>query len=159
MSNFSVGVVFASVSDVQSEDTLPLLGQSVLQADYPELAVVVPSSWLFGLDIVLPDMRERGVFGSDDFDVVGTAVGENDVTLTESQIPSHNHTQNAHSHSYIQGVGATALGGEIPATASFVTPTPSTTGLTTATNNPTGGGNSHNNIQRSLTVGWFIIAR
>jgi hypothetical protein len=159
MSNFSVGSIFASVADAADDSTLLLDGTSVLQSDYPELAIVVPSTWLFGLDILLPDMTSKGLFGVDIPANVGAFVGENEHTLTEAEMPAHNHTQNPHQHSeVIPSVVPTAAGLE-PALASLVTPTPSLTGVATATNNPSGGGNAHNNVQHSLQVNYYIIAR
>jgi len=159
MSNFKIGSLMPSICEQSSPILLLLDGQTVLQADYPDLADCVPSSWLSGANINLPDMSERGLFGSDSLANVGNFVGENSHTLTIGEMPSHTHTQNPHQHTeVIPSVVPTAAGLE-PALASLVTPTPSTTGLTTATNNNTGNDESHNNIQASLNVLWYIVAR
>lgn len=159
MSNFAVGQIIQSVADLSSYDqVLELDGSTVLVADYPTLASVVPASWIVGSDINLPDMSDAGIFG-DGVGSVGTFFGENDVTLTESEMPVHTHIQNSHTHTeVIPSIIPTAAGLE-PALASLVTAVPSITGATVATNQTAGSGNSHNNIQRSLLVKWWIIAK
>jgi microcystin-dependent protein len=153
-----IGDIFPTIRGVEGDCDLWLNGQSVAISDYPDLADVVPASWINGANIDLPDTREMSMFGADVPSSIGGTVGENQVTLTESEMPVHTHVQQPHSHGYIQGVGVSALGGEIPATASIVTPTPSTTSPQTAVNNNTGGGDPHNNIPQSLQINWFIVA-
>lgn len=159
MSNIMIGTIVPAVYDISNPDWILLDGTNVLQSDFPELAAIVPSAWLVGSDIVLPDMTQAGLFGENVPANIGSIVGENSHVLTVSEMPSHNHTQNPHQHSeIIPSVIPTAAGLE-PALASLVTPTPSLTGLATATNNPAGGDGSHNNIQQSLTVNWYIVGR
>lgn len=159
MISIMIGTIVPSIS-VKNEDALLLCdGSSVLQSDYPELAAIVPSSWLVGSDIVLPDLRDVGLFGSPDAPSLGTFFGENTVTLDESTMPSHTHIQNPHQHTEIIPVVTPSLGGEIPALADLTVPTPSTTGFATATNQSTGGGGAHNNVQNSMLVYWYLVAR
>lgn len=159
MTNFAVGNVFASVAILTSPNVLLLFGQLIPQADYPELAAVVPAAWLVGSDIQLPNMLDTSVHGATSLPNLGTIMGENDVTLDVSQIPSHNHTQNPHTHSEIIPVVTPSAGGTIPAIADLTVPTPAITGATVATNNPTGGDGSHNNVPQSLQVAWYIVVR
>lgn len=158
MTSFSIGQVISTVTDMSGNDwLLPMDGTVVDGTQYPELLASVPASWVAGSDITLPNMTEKGVFGENGN--VGNIIGENAVQLGISEIPSHTHIQDAHSHSEVIPVVSPALGGEIPATASIVVASPSATGLTIAVNNNTGGDGSHNNIQESLTVYWWIVAR
>lgn len=158
MTSAGIGTIVPSINDLSSNPRyLRLDGSLVAQADYPELTPVVPAGWIVGADIQLPDMREKSLHG-DDTTNVGQIVGENEVTLLINEMPSHTHVQNPHSHGYVQGVGAVALGGEIPATASIVTPTPSTTSPATATNQDAGGDQPHNNVPASLSVYWWVVA-
>ena len=157
MSSFAVGSIISSFVDLDSENSLLRLdGQTVAQVDYVELSAVCPSGWLSGSNIILPDMDDKSIHGG--YASVGGSVGSNSETLTTSQIPSHNHTQNPHTHLYNNPLTTPALGGAIPATASIVVPTPLATGLATATNNPAGGDGSHNNIPESQEVIYYIVA-
>lgn len=159
MSNFAVGNVFASVALLTEPNVLLLFGQTIAQSDYPELTAVVPASWLVGSDIQLPNMLDTSIHGATSLPNLGTIMGENDVTLTESQIPSHTHIQNPHTHSEVIPVVTPSAGGTIPAIADLTVPTPSITGATVATNQNTGGGQSHNNVPQSLQVAWYIVVR
>ena len=159
MTNFGIGQIIPSVTDLSANDgILELLGQTIAQADYPELAATCPSSWLSGSDIILPDMTETSLHGNDGADV-GDIVGENDVILTIGQLAAHTHTQNPHSHTYNQAISTPTAAGLEPALASLVTVSPSVTGNATAINNNTGNDEPHNNVPQSLSVRWFIVAR
>lgn len=159
MSNFAVGNIFGSVRVLTDPDVILLIGQTVPQADYPELTGVVPPSWLVGSDIQLPDMRNKGLFGAMGLGDFGLVEGENEVTLSEAEMPIHTHIQNPHSHTYNNPVVTPITAGIEPVPGSFVTPTPLVTSLETATNQDAGGGQPHNNVQESLQVAWYIIAR
>lgn len=158
MTSFAIGQIIPSVVDLSSNTSLLALdGQSVLQTDYPELSSVVPASWLVGLNIDLPDMSEKSLHGENGSNL-GDIVGENNVTLDVSEIPSHNHTQNPHQHSEFTVSSIPTAAGLEPALASLVTIVPTVTGLTTATNNYTGGDGSHNNVPESLSINYWIVA-
>lgn len=158
MSNFRIGSIMPSICEQNSPILLLMDGQTVAQVDYPELANCVPSSWLVGSDIVLPDMTETGLFGADTIANVGNVVGENTHQLTVGEMPVHTHTQQPHQHSEIIPTVVPTAAGLEPALASLVTATPSLTGLQTAVNNNAGNDEAHNNIQQSLNVLWYIVA-
>lgn len=159
MLSVGIGTIVPSVTDLSVYDRyLRLDGSTVATSDYPELAISVPSSWIIGSNIQLPDMREKSLHGDNDINV-GDIVGENEVTLTDGQMPTHTHVQNPHQHGYSVAVPTPALGGEIPATASLVTLSPSVTGSETATNQNSGNDEPHNNVPESLSVYWWIVAQ
>lgn len=158
MTNFAIGNIFASVALLTDPSVIILVGQTVPQADYPELTAVVPPSWLIGPDIQLPDMRSTFLQGAMDLVDFGTIEGENEVVLSESQMPSHTHTQNPHTHGYQSAIITPDLYTPGPVPGVDATPTPAITNPTTAINNFTGGDQPHNNVPLSLQVAWYIVA-
>ena len=90
----------------------------------------------------------------------GSTGGEATHTLTTDEMPSHTHTQNAHSHTIgsltrydLTGKGIAAVGDGYGNTQNYKT------GSTTATNQNTGGGQAHNNMPPYLAVYcWVRIA-
>lgn len=134
-------------------------------------------SVLLGYGVWLPFAAGRTLIGLDaldpDFDTVRETRGAKTHTLTEQELPSHTHVQNAHGHS-VTDPGHTHLTQRYPtATGSSsgftvdtsMSGTPAdntlptkaaTAGLTvqnaTAVNQNTGGGSAHNNLQPSIVV-------
>lgn len=158
MISIAIGQIFPSINDIMSSNYLRLDGQLVAQADYPELTAIVPAGWLVGGDIQLPDLREASLHG-DDTTNVGDIIGENNVTLTEAQMPTHTHIQNPHQHTSDTVSSIPTAAGLEPALASLVTVIPTLTGFATATNQTAGQDEAHNNVPRSLAVHWWIVAR
>ncbi|AXF52327.1 MAG: receptor-binding domain of short tail fiber protein [Circular genetic element sp.] len=159
MENVLVGSIISSVALITNPNYLPMIGQLIPVADYPELANVVPVSWIVGADIQIPNMTAKGLFGAVDIPTIGIEVGENFTTLTEAQMPVHTHIQDTHSHSQTIPVVTPTGAGPIVAGASVVVPTPSTTGFTTATNQNAGNGDAHLNVPEVLLTVWYIVAR
>ena len=104
-----------------------------------------------------PDLRNRFVVGAGDTYAVGATGGADSVTLTTSQIPSHNHsatststvTDPGHSHTY-SGTGPSGGSGVSSRHAQPATETTNSayTGISVSTSTSignTGGGNSHEN--------------
>jgi len=136
------------------------------QTLYPALWAVLPAGFKFGTSIILPDTRGRVAVGRNpsdtDFDNVGDLGGAKTVTLSTAEIPSHNHTQNAHGHSLGPGQDfGTFFGGNPGGFATFALQVQAINQSTyqgaysatanTATNNPAGGGGAHNNLQPFIT--------
>ena len=106
----------------------------------------------------LPDLRGRAAMHPDDSTPQGTKAGEEDVILTESQIPQHNHTVTASTtagsrNKYDNSLFATASGSDTKLYAASGAMQP----LNAATVSPTGSSQSHPNCQPSL-VGNYCIA-
>lgn len=153
-----IGKIISSVNEAVPDGYLALDGTSVLIADYQLLADAVPASWKDATNINLPDLSGVSVIGTQDGLLTGGFVGENEVVLTEAELASHTHVQQPHAHGYSVAVPVTALGGEIPATASIVTVAPAVTGVETAINQDAGNNEAHNNISLSLSVNYFVKA-
>jgi len=122
---------------------LPMDGGSVDATDYPDLAAVVPSSWVSGGNINLPDMNGRAVIGTGTDYEAGDTGGETEHTLTAAEMP-------AHTHSYELAVLATDILGAEPA--------PSLNSLSASVTGSTGGGEPHNNMPPYLALNWAIYA-
>lgn len=135
----SIGQIFATVGTVP-DYCLLLDGASVLVADYPDLALVVPQ-WVSGASINLPDMSGAYLVG--DSLNLGAFQGENTHTLTEAEMPTH-------SHGYTMAV-ASVTTVVVPDEPSAVP----AAGVTATA----GGGLEHNNMPLSLGVTWAIIAK
>jgi hypothetical protein len=102
----------------------------------------------------------RAIVGVDeqdaDFDTAKKESGAKTVTLTEAQIPSHTHVQNPHSHTY---GSITATTGAVSAyehgaidTSSTAAENSISVNAATATNQNTGGGLAHANVQPSIAI-------
>ena len=131
---FPVGGVFIAVV---STDPATLLGYGTWSA--------------FGAGRVLVGLDS----GDTDFDTVEETGGAKTHTLTSAEMPSHTHTQNSHTHVLTElrdattGAASTNIALTLDATSTLGT---KTTGATTATNQNTGGGGAHNNVQPYIVV-------
>jgi hypothetical protein len=89
--------------------------------------------------------------GQTEFDTVEETGGANTHTLITAEMPSHTHVQDAHSHT--APVFATdANGPNFDRSAGGGAEGVATTNATTATNQNTGGGEAHNNLQPYIVV-------
>lgn len=124
----------------------------------------------------LPDSRGRADIGSGTGSsltarTLGQSGGSETHTLTESEMPSHthiqnshNHTQNPHSHAFswtvVSGGNPNHLETTMTARANYddgsvrknTGDTTATNNASTATNQNTGGGSAHNNMQPFLVA-------
>jgi len=66
-------------------------GSTVLVADYPALAAVLPASLVSGDDITLPNLVERVLHGAA---TAGNVGGANSATLQDFNLPPHRHRYN-----------------------------------------------------------------
>lgn len=187
-----VGVVEAFAGSNAPNGWLICDGSQVSRSLYPELFSVIGTTYGSGdgfTTFTLPDLRGRTIAGRDGvnnmnngptnrltathFGAAGTALGNSggseSNTLTTSQMPSHTHTQDAHSHSLGPGQSfGMAFGNQDGAFAVFKVGVSSINGgsyqgpysaqNTTATNQNTGGGNAHNNTQPTMILNYIIKA-
>ena len=108
----------------------------------------------------LPDGRGRALMGKDNMgglsanvvtdaqaDVLGGTLGDEEVTLTTNELPSHSHSFN---DQYIDGdAGGAAQGPATQNSTSTLAVNASTTGFT-------GGGLPHNNVQPTITLNLIV---
>ena len=140
-----VGTIVPSATAVAPQNTLLCDGQLILEADFPELyAVLDPVFIVDALSANVPDLRDRFVAG-EMTPPIGATGGQQNVTLTEAQIPSHNHSYNRP----LAGVAIEGLG--VPLPVALPVPVPATTG-------DAGGGASHPNLPPFIILRWYIIS-
>lgn len=130
---------------------------------------------LIGLDeyFYVPNLSKRVPVGFDyqvtdaDFDSPGNTGGTKTHTLTSAEMPTHTHTQNAHGHDLGPGQSfGMSFGGNTGAFTTLIAQVqyinqgsyqgPYSANSTTATNQNTGGGEAHNNMQPYIVMHYII---
>lgn len=157
-----LGAVWPYASATPPAHTLACDGAIYNRVDYPFLYDALDPAFILDADTFqVPDLHNRFPFGADlvgggDFPV-GSTGGEIDHTLTESEMPSHTHTDVGHVHGYIFP-SPTAINGGVEAPAPAALPTtgaPTSSGNANLTN--TGGDGAHNNMPPFLALRWCIV--
>ncbi len=146
-------------------------GSAVSRTTYASLFAAVGTSYGAGNGTTtfnLPDLRGRVPVGKNggSFGTLGATGGAETVTLTESQMPSHTHIQNAHNHStpmqmvsWPQNENSTEhINGDWGGWGWPRVYAINSVNNTTATNQNAGGGQAHNNLQPYQVVNYIIKA-
>jgi microcystin-dependent protein len=144
MSSFrNVGMIAAFVRDIAMPDFwLPLIGQTLSQADYPELTAVMPAAWLSGSNIVLPDCRDRFLVMSGPTISTAQVGGSATHTLSIPETPAHSHSYREDLTSALAGAGAI----------------PVQSGVTSQETGISGNSQPHNNMPPYVAIRWGIYA-
>lgn len=140
-------------------------GTAVSRTTYADLFAIISTTFGVGdgsTTFNVPNLKGRIPVGLDsaqtEFDAMAETGGAKTHTLVSGEMPSHTHTQDAHSHveqgPNLASGGALTLG--IDTNASGNQSTGSSTATTVAVNQSTGGGGSHNNLQPYLVINWVI---
>lgn len=159
MTNIAIGSIFYSVALLTDPNVKLPIGQLLVQDDFPELTAVVPSSWLVGDDIQLPDLRDTFMIGTPSGAQVGLPVGANTHVLTKAELAVHTHTQSAHSHTTIVPLVSPSGAVPVPPTPNVVIGTPAVSGFATPIIQNTGSDSPHNNIPQSLQAYAYIVVK
>lgn len=168
------------LTDTAPTDWLLAYGQAVSRTTYAALFAVIGTTFGVGdgaTTFNLPDMRGRVPVGQDDMggvaanrlaaaNAIAVSGGASTHTLVVGEMPSHGHVQDAHSHSHShgltqirdnEGAGQNFHAFQRNAVSDVATvTTDSNATAATATNQNTGGGGAHNNVQPYLTVNYIV---
>ena len=156
--------VFVKDNDSRLSDARTPLAHTHLSSDVTDLIdVIYPVGSIYmSVNLVNPStlfggtweqIKDTFLLATGDTYANGSTGGEATHTLTENEMPSHTHTQNAHRHTIgslaryvITGNGNASVGDGYGNSQNYKT------GNTTATNQNTGGGQAHNNMPPYLAV-------
>jgi len=137
------GQVIMLAADSAPDGCLLCDGTTYDRVDYPDLYAVLAGGFIVDADhFMVPDLREKFVYGSSPSQAISTTGGEAAHVLTEAELAVHAHS--------IGGAGTSvAAPGAVP----VLTPSifPSATGST-------GSSVAHNNIPPYLTLAFYIVS-
>lgn len=154
-----VGMILPNVlADISELGVLECNGDSYLRVDYPELYAAIDSAYIIDADnFFVPDFRQRFPVGASLTVPIGTEGGEDDVLLTDAEMPTHSHSTVPHSHTESGAAPAVVVinaGAPVP----VATAVPSVTGLADVTIGNTGGNQVHNNIPPYHAISYVIVS-
>lgn len=156
---FPVGMVFPFGGTVAPAGYLICDGSTLLTADYPELFAQI--GYYFGGaddEFILPNLVNRVPVGIGDSFDIGDTGGEQNVTLSVAEMPSHSHSDFGHTHSIPLITGFPTQEG-IGVNRNLTVPLLSdSTGIGFANLDNTGGDGEHNNMQPFQALLYIIYA-
>jgi microcystin-dependent protein len=168
---FLIGMISDFAAPIpDGEGWLQCDGSQYLISDFPELSEAIGSTYNSGSEPVgyfsVPDTRGRvratinsGLTRLPSWaDDPGGDGGESEHTLTTTEIPSHTHTDVGHTHvESVAGPNATTIGPGAPQPTAV--PAIGVTGTGNASLTNTGGDGAHNNVQPTIALYTYILAK
>ena len=147
--NPMIGMIFPIITSAIPENCLLCDGATYARVDYPNLYASLDAVFIVDADTFsVPDLRSRVVVGAGQGDglsdyAVGEAGGVEAVTLSTSQIPSHQ-------HGIFTTTALAVAPGELPVTIPNIVASSST--------DLAGGGGAHENRQPFTALNFVVVA-
>ncbi len=159
-----IGDIKMSVREDNYEGWLVCDGRAISRETYSALFALIGITFGEGdqsTTFNLPDARGRIPLGaqsstSTSYYCVGNTGGEETHTLTIGEMPSHNHTDSGHTHTYL-GVQSQGVSGGLDNGAENSPRPTETSGTGFANIQNTGGNGPHNNMQPYWVFGNYFI--
>jgi len=150
-------IILWSGTDEPTDDGLLLCDGSLVSSDdYPSLWDIIGTTYggTGASAFALPDLRGKVAIGANDDHTIADSGGSETVTLSESQMPNHGHSDTGHIHPLAGEFPGLALApGELPVD---VPGSGEVTGIGYAGITNTGGDEAHSNMQPFLTLRYYI---
>lgn len=149
VNNPLLGLIFPIMTAELPANCLLCDGSTYAREDYPLLYAAIDPAFIVDADFfVVPDLRRKKPRGADplagvDPIPVGATGGQETVTLTTAEMPSH-------SHGLFQGTGLAVAPGELP----VVIPAMFALGSTDST----GGDGAHDNLDPFIALNFAVVA-
>lgn len=131
-------------------------GQTLNDADYPELADVLDTPFHAHPDIILPDLREKFLYGGSFNSDLGDTGGAATHALTTAELPAHHHITAAHSHTVGTRPAAGSNTGSVSLGSLAANGTIATSTQAATDTSDTGGAGSHNNMPPYMRGFWIM---
>jgi len=143
-----IGTIVAYANSTLPDGLLPCNGSTFERDDYPDLYDALHSDYhVSSTQFTTPDLRDQFVVGAGNDYALGATRGENQHTLTTTEIPSHTHAYYPPVLNLdLESPGAPDIQG------AGISPV-------TAETFATGGGSAHENRPPFYALVWAIVAR
>lgn len=159
-----VGKMFPFATTDPPPNTLECDGTTYLRTSFPLLYAVLDAPFIVDADhFTVPDMQSRFIVGAGTGSGlssygVNASGGDESVTLTTAEMPSHSHTDVGHVHTEITAIPtAITIGAGVPAPSAL--PSAGITGSSSANLTDTGGDGAHENRPPYRAMRWCIACQ
>jgi microcystin-dependent protein len=164
VNNPLLGLIFPIMTAEPPANCLLCDGSTYAREDYPLLYAAIDPAFIVDADFfVVPDLRRKKPRGADplagvDPIPVGATGGQETVTLTTAEMPSHTHEPIPHQHTVGAGISILAIApGEAPVQTPNI-PFTDLTGFASAEVLPIGGDGAHDNLDPFIALNFAVVA-